>query len=85
MSPRAEDGLGFGPERSRFGVRALIVAHVTRSACAEPALVGDHGVVPGRQASVERLRFVRAETRTDNQIWIHVTPIQCAFRHPAMA
>jgi|SRR5688500_12337223 hypothetical protein len=72
MGARSEDRDGFGPECWSLSVRALIVANLTRSACAEPAFVGDHGVMPGRQASGERCRFICAETRTKHQIRIHV-------------
>ena len=64
MGARSEGRECFGPESSSLGVGALIVAHVTRSACAEPAFVGHHGVMPGGQSSAKRVLFVRAETRT---------------------
>jgi hypothetical protein len=71
MRARPERFDGFGPEHARICVGALIVTRIGRAARAEPALVGDHGVMPGGQARAQRLRFVRAGSGTEKQIRIH--------------
>jgi hypothetical protein len=52
---------GFGPQGARLSVRALIVTDVAGPAHAEPALVGDHLVMPRRQSGAQRRGIVGAD------------------------
>ena len=55
-------------------MRALIVAAIAGCAIPQPTFVGNHRVMPSRQAGRERHRLVRSDSRAKHRVRIHVTP-----------